>query len=497
MHDTGELLAKLTALRQQLEQAHGLARDAGVSAATLLGTDAKESGGLWKLERQIPAGDQHLYLLDRALRQLAARTGPDHPGGPMPRQLTAQARRLLERGRRLVHQLRGIADDPLLEREAACPLAVLFQETAQIADTALRMVQAFPEAPGAQRSLCGGLEAILDVVADRVETLVAGLNRHRQEAAQCDRLAELLRDLFAGTAADIHPFLSLAEEVLADAQDGRPLRFPEPVFVAEADSPDRPPEDADVPWFVAAHSLTVAQVMARVVRLDPELRGHPLAPILAALVHDAGMLAVPAAILAHPGPLDDEQRRIVERHPRLSGELASLLLPTDAWLTEAVSMHHERLDGSGYPAGLRDIQIGPLPRLLAVCDVYSASSQPRPHRPALDSRTALTDTLLLAEKGVLDRGHAERLLSLSFYPVGSVVELADGAVGVVVATHAVRRDLSTPARPVVALFTDSEGKSLPVPQHLDLAQSENRRIVRTLSPKERRACAGSRLVAWA
>src|SRR5262249_13542279 len=140
MHDTSELLAKLAALRQQLEQAQGLARDAGTSAATLLGGENRESGSLWRLERQIPAGDQQLHLLDSVLRRLTARTAPDDPGSALPKRLTAGAHRLLERGRRLVRQLRGIADDPLLQREATSSLAILFQETAEMADTALRMV---------------------------------------------------------------------------------------------------------------------------------------------------------------------------------------------------------------------------------------------------------------------------------------------------------------------------------------------------------------------
>src|SRR5207302_2281552 len=119
---------------------------------------------------------------------------------------------------------------------------------------------------------------------------------------------------------------------------------------------------------------------------------------------------------------------------------------------------------TGYPDGRRELQLTALPRLLAVGDVYAALCCPRPHRPARETRTALTDTLLLAEQGALDRYHAERLLQLSFYPVGSVVELADGAVGVVVATHMSRRDLTTPARPVVALLTDSQGQRLPLPR---------------------------------
>ena len=116
----------------------------------------------------------------------------------------------------------------------------------------------------------------------------------------------------------------------------------------------------------------------------------------------------------------------------------------------------------------------------------------RPHRTALDTRTALADTLLLAEQGALDRYHAERLLQLSFYPVGSVVELADGALGVVVATPTGRRDLTSPARPVLALLTDPQGQCLPVPHHVDLAACENRSIVRTVPKAERYTLLGSR-----
>jgi HD-GYP domain-containing protein (c-di-GMP phosphodiesterase class II) len=193
-----------------------------------------------------------------------------------------------------------------------------------------------------------------------------------------------------------------------------------------------------------------------------------------------------------PGLLDDRQRRAVEAHTRVGAEILARLLPGGAWLAEAAAGHHERLDGTGYPAGLRDRQIAQLTRLVAVCDVYATLCTPRPHRPALDTRTALTDTLLLAEQGSLDRYQAERLLQLSFYPVGAVVELADGAVGLVVATHLGRRDLNTPARPVLALLTDGDGLPLPRPQHVDLAQCESRSIVRTLPETERRERLGGR-----
>jgi HD-GYP domain-containing protein (c-di-GMP phosphodiesterase class II) len=218
--------------------------------------------------------------------------------------------------------------------------------------------------------------------------------------------------------------------------------------------------------------------------------------ILAAQLHDVGMLSVPADVLQAPAPLDLEKRRAVESHVRVGAERITRMVPNSSWVVEATQGHHERLDGTGYPMGLRDLQIGPAARFLAVCDVYAAMCCARPHRAAVETRTALTDTLLLAEQGALDRFQAERLLQLTFYPVGQAVELADGAVGVVVATHPGRRDLNGLARPVLALLTDSQGHPLPAPKHLDLAECEGRSILRSLPARERRQLLDQRYPEW-
>jgi HD-GYP domain-containing protein (c-di-GMP phosphodiesterase class II) len=362
-------------------------------------------------------------------------------------------------------------------------------------DVALHLIQAFPDAPSVQLRLCHGIETTLVAVGQRVETLSAALRYRREEKGRIDNLAELLIALKAGKPIDMKPFLLVAELLLAEARQGAPLRF---LYSLEVQNPagliqDFGLETMDlrgVARFVACHSLTVAQVVARVVGQDPELRDRPLEAILPALLHDVGMLLVPTAILAHPGPLTDDQKRAVEGHTRAGAELVGRLVLTGGFLAEAAAGHHERLDGTGYPDGLRGTQISSLTRLLTVCDVYAAMCTPRPYRPARETRTALTDTLLLAEQGSLDRYHAQRLLQLSFYPVGTVVELADGAVAMVVASNQVQPDLRTPGRPVVALLTDSQGRPLPLPQHVDLAHCEGRSIVRSLSSDERRKILG-------
>jgi hypothetical protein len=129
---------------------------------------------------------------------------------------------------------------------------------------------------------------------------------------------------------------------------------------------------------------------------------------------------------------------------------------------------------------------------LAVCDVYAALSSARPQRPALPARAALTETLLEAEKGRLDAALAELLLTLSFFPIGTGVELSDGQIGLVVATNPLTSDLASPARPVVMLFIGSDGQPLAWPKYVNLAQSQGRHIVRGLTTAETRAVLGPR-----
>jgi len=474
MSDTQGLLSKIAALRQRLERPSTTSAVATMAAPTVPTRPAER---LTQLEADVDRGAQHSRLLDYSLRQINEADGTVEAERVWPQRLTLRSRQLLERGRELVARLRPLCDEPLLGRDDTDPLAAKFRQTVAMADVALRTIQTFPDAPSVQLRLCEGLEGVFDDVASRLESILAAVQQRKRDTDWVGRLADLLHVLTTEERMDIKPFLFLAEEILAEAREGAPLRF----LAAGTDQPES---------FVAAHSLVVAQVIARIVAHDSELRGRPLEAILAGLLHDAGMLRVPGDILSHPGPLDDDQRRVVESHTRHGGDMMQRLWPAAAWLSDAALGHHERIDGTGYPDGLRDAQIPALNRLLAVCDVYAALCVSRPYRAGQETRTALTDTLLLAEQGSLDRTQAERLLTLSFYPVGSVVELVDGSLALVVATPQGRRDLNHPARPVLLLLTDAHGRRLPAPRHLDLGQVEGHGIVRALPAADRRRLLG-------
>jgi HD-GYP domain-containing protein (c-di-GMP phosphodiesterase class II) len=110
----------------------------------------------------------------------------------------------------------------------------------------------------------------------------------------------------------------------------------------------------------------------------------------AAILHDIGELGVPEAILNKPGPLTDEERPAIERHP-LIGE--GILSPVE-FLADALPLvraAHERWDGTGYPDGLAGKEIPLGARILFACDCYDAMLAERPYRPALEPEQARTE----------------------------------------------------------------------------------------------------------
>jgi HD-GYP domain-containing protein (c-di-GMP phosphodiesterase class II) len=438
-----------------------------------------------QLER-VEAGSRTQAVLEYSLRQLA---GVEEPTIGVP--LTHRARRLLADAQGLVARLRAFSEDPLLAGPPADsegladldPVVLHYRETTALVEAAVRFAGSFPVEATDQMRLCDGLEAMLDAARRRLAQLAHAIESRRADVERIDALSRFLVALADGGPLDPAPLIELATSVY-ESEPGRPLRFlyADP-FATRAHLGG--PAYREPARFVACHSLNCAFVVARLVKHEPQWRDDPLPPILAALVHDVGMLQVEPATLAHPGPLGDNAKRAVEAHCRIGAEWVVRKMPGLSGLADPIAAHHETLDGVGYPMGLKGQQLSPMARLLAVVDVYAAMNAPRPYRPSFDPRTAMTEVLLLADRGKLDRYAAEKLLPLGFHPNGTVVELSDGSAGVVVTNHDPRSGTAF-AKPVVALLLDKEGRVLPSPRHVDLAESSIGGIVRALTAEERR-----------
>jgi len=150
--------------------------------------------------------------------------------------------------------------------------------------------------------------------------------------------------------------------------------------------------------YTAGHQQRVAELAVAIAK-EMGYRGDHLENLrMAAIIHDIGKIYVPSDILSKPGKLSAVEFNLIKTHSLGSYEiLKNMDFPTT--ISESVLQHHERLDGSGYPGGLKGDDICREARVLAVADVVEAMSSHRPYRPALGPDKALEE--ISANKGKL------------------------------------------------------------------------------------------------
>ena len=140
--------------------------------------------------------------------------------------------------------------------------------------------------------------------------------------------------------------------------------------------------------YTHGHSQRVARYAALIGR-ELGLTGTQIEQLrTAALLHDVGKLYTPKEILHKPGRLTDHEFEVIKRHPVDGARMIRLLLADDE-LTSIVLHHHERIDGGGYPSGLRGSLIPLSSRIIAVADTFDAITSRRPYRPAMPHKIAL------------------------------------------------------------------------------------------------------------
>jgi putative nucleotidyltransferase with HDIG domain len=226
----------------------------------------------------------------------------------------------------------------------------------------------------------------LDLFASEHGTAAAvGLVRHRKGTWFDPDLVRIVRSLAAQGRLWHHYGSGMERKAVLDLEPGAVLRADEEridsIAEAFADVVDAKSS------FTARHSLGVRDAAVQIAR-QMGIRGERARLVQrAALLHDIGKLRVPNSILEKPGKLDVIEWQIVREHPGLSGEILGRIRPFSE-LARIVAEHHERLDGSGYPAGLKADQLSQESRILAVADVYAALIEDRSYRKGLSRKEA-------------------------------------------------------------------------------------------------------------
>ena len=184
---------------------------------------------------------------------------------------------------------------------------------------------------------------------------------------------------------------------------------------------------------------------------------------LAGLFHDLGKAALPIEILHKPEKLSESEFEIIRQHP-VEGDRLLQASGIDPAIRDVCLNHHSRTDGSGYPNKLKGNEISQLAKMAAVCDVYDAISSGRPYMSAWDPAESIRK---MAE---WTTGHFDPVVFHAFvkcigiYPVGSLVRLGSGRLGVVVGQSPL--SLLTPS---VNVFFSTKLNARIAPEVIDLA----------------------------
>jgi putative two-component system response regulator len=208
----------------------------------------------------------------------------------------------------------------------------------------------------------------LDSITNRVAAIDAGADDFLSRPIERSELLARVRSLLR--LKSLHDHLEDARQVIyalakaAEAKDPYTLEHTERV----ADS---------------------ASELAQRIRLSPDVIEQVR---VGALIHDVGKLAIPDCVLNKPGPLTDEEFKLVKTHTLVGAEIVTPLA-SQRHLVSIVRNHHERYDGRGYPDHLAGTAIPLSARIVAVCDSYDAMVNQRPYRQAMPHADAITNLL--------------------------------------------------------------------------------------------------------
>jgi len=227
----------------------------------------------------------------------------------------------------------------------------------------------------------------------------------------------------------------------------------------------------------AVNVCVLSLVVATMERLDNSITALGLG----AMLHDVGKTRLPRNLIRRPSGYTEQERRLMERHPTLGATILRQSENIPELAQRIAAEHHERIDGSGYPCGIRGAEIALPSQLVAITDLYDNMLSGR-YRPPLQPIEVLRQLYLQSNAGALDRGLIEKVIRcLGVYPIGSLVELNTGERGIVIAAN--RADS---LKPTLRIVSSADGAAEPHGPIVNLAESHSdsteRRIFRALDP---------------
>lgn len=303
------------------------------------------------------------------------------------------------------------------------------------------------------------------------DTTPASLNQELERAsAMCDEASDAVMRMFSearmGRALDLSTASTLVQAVCSSVE-----RHPDALIsMARLKTSDN---------YTYMHSVAVCGLMVALARKMELSEAQIMQAGMAGLLHDMGKAHSDPNILNKPGALTDEEFKHMQRHP-VKGFLMLQGSVQDEGVLDACLHHHERMDGKGYPHGLAGNDIRLLTRMTTICDVYDAITSDRPYKKGWAPGVALQRMAQWCHTHLDAQIFETFVKAIGLYPVGSLVRLQSGLLGVVCAPA--QNSMSTPQ--VAAFYHIGLQRMLRSAKLLDLEKLPDERIVAGEDPSK-------------
>ena len=191
-----------------------------------------------------------------------------------------------------------------------------------------------------------------------------------------------------------------------------------------------------------------------------------------AFLHDAGKIKLADEVLNKPGRLTAEEFEVIKTHVNHSVDIISKINGISDLSVQVAALHHEKLDGSGYPFSLTNKQISIYGRIIAICDIFDALTAHRVYKDGIAQVKAFAILLSMAESGALDKKLVSQFIKcMGVYPVGSLVKLSSNQLAVVES-----RNSEDPIRPKVKAFYSVSQENFLESREVDLSNNQQEHI---------------------
>lgn len=227
--------------------------------------------------------------------------------------------------------------------------------------------------------------------------------------------------------------------------------------------------------YLFQHSVNVA-VLSGVIGLAKGFNRIQLEELgIGALLYDIGMTKMPEKLLKQTGPINAEERKLLETHPKEGFDILRKYHDISLVSAHCALSHHERFNGSGYPRGLKGDDIHIYSQIIGLADMYDALISPRPHRKRYTTSEAI-EFLFAAGGTYFDHELIKLFCShISIYPIATMLLLNTGQTVVVVQNSELALH-----RPIVRVVKEADGSSPKSPYQLDLKNELHITIIKEL-----------------